>query len=1039
MNWQWTLVVVADVVATIIMFYLGVFAMHRRDARGAIPFAVMMWLGSWWMFTNALTLNSVDLSLYLFWRRIMLLGVSAAPVAWLCLALAAAGHNAHLTRRNLALLSIVPLATNLLHWVRDADPRYVEWLRYLHIDHVPTPLYMPYDVWFITHAIYSYVLMVLGAVVLAREVLVRRGGVHRRQFIVLTVGAVIPLVSDLPMTFGLISVPGFETAPFALTISGLAWAYGLFRYRLFDVVPAAQHAVLASMPDGLIVLDTQDRIVHVNPPAQGLLSAPASQVIGHPLPSYLPQWSGLAARLDDPNHDEVVVALGAGGTQRHFELRTSPVVDQRQRLAGRVLVLRDVSQRVQLETALRQRTAQVGALTRVVVELSTELELDALLRFIVEHAMQLLGGIGGGLALYRPAQDALELRTTVGAAAVAPLPGTLIRRGEGLMGRVWEKRQPVTVDASSDWPGRLDCLPPGPVPPGAMVAAPMRWGSEFLGVLAISSATRTFAPADAEMLSLFAAYAGIAIHNAQLLRSLRESERRVRDLADALPDAVFEADDRGMLTFMNRAGVDAFGYSAADLPRGLRALRLLSPTDRRNIWLKLEGGASQGGLSVECTALRKDSTTFPALLHCASIVTDGSLKGWRGIAVDITSRKQMEENIRHRLSVEQMLASVSTRFINIAHDQIESEMVHALGLIGEHVGADSTYVVLLSPDGRTIQRQFEWCAPGIEPNSPALAGLSLTPFRWMVAELRRRGVVNVPDVAGLPPEADPERQQCLQLGVHAILAVSLVRHDVLIGYLGLGSHSASWTWSEADVSLLRLMGDIILSLVARQRLEEQIEASLREKEMLLREIHHRVKNNLQVVSSLLYLQSESVADEQARRSLEESQHRVKSLALLHEQMYQSSSLAAVDFGRYIEGLVCQLRDAYHVRAGAIDLWPEVAEVSLGLDIAIPCSLIINELVSNALKYAFPQNRPPEPGARGRPEVRVTFRPHGEHEFLLAVSDNGIGLPADVDIEAINSLGLRIVQLLTRQLRGTLCVGRNGGTAFSITFPRDRPG
>jgi two-component sensor histidine kinase len=410
----------------------------------------------------------------------------------------------------------------------------------------------------------------------------------------------------------------------------------------------------------------------------------------------------------------------------------------------------------------------------------------------------------------------------------------------------------------------------------------------------------------------------------------------------------------------------------------------------------------------------------------------------RGIAVDISSRKQMEEDIRHRLAVEELVAGISSRFVNVASDQIESEIVRALGMLGDRMGADRTYFTLFAWGTHTIERELEWSVDGIEPLAPDRIGLSMAPFRWVMGELEQYGVVRVPSVADLPPEASAERDFWPKTAKHAIMGVALRQKNVLAGYLGLSSRTSGVAWSEADVNLLRLVGEIFLNVLARRRFEEQLQASLKEKEMLLREIHHRVKNNLQVVSSLLFLQSEAVGDELPRRALEESQQRVRSLALLHEQMYQSAELATVDFGRYIEGLVYQLRDAYHIRPDTVALVPRVEDVSLGLDAAIPCSLIINELVSNALQHAFPPDWQSASKADGHPEIRITFHP-ADDGLLLVVSDNGVGLPAEMDLDTVNSLGLRIVQLLTRQLHGTLSVERHGGTTFAITFPRVRTG
>ena len=157
------------------------------------------------------------------------------------------------------------------------------------------------------------------------------------------------------------------------------------------------------------------------------------------------------------------------------------------------------------------------------------------------------------------------------------------------------------------------------------------------------------------MLSLFGAHAGIAIRNTQLVKSLRESERRYRELADALPDAVFEVNQRGMLTFVNRQGLQMFGYAPADLARGLHVLRLLSPEDRRQVWEKVSAIAAESNLSVEHTGRRKDGSTFPVLVHSLSVVADGQLTGFLGIAVDITERKEMEVQIQASLREKETL------------------------------------------------------------------------------------------------------------------------------------------------------------------------------------------------------------------------------------------------------------------------------------------------------------------------------------------------------------------------------------------------
>lgn len=215
---------------------------------------------------------------------------------------------------------------------------------------------------------------------------------------------------------------------------------------------------------------------------------------------------------------------------------------------------------------------------------------------------------------------------------------------------------------------------------------------------------------------------------------------------------------------------------------------------------------------------------------------------------------------------------------------------------------------------------------------------------------------------------------------------------------------------------------------ALQQALEQIKISLHEKEVLLKEIHHRVKNNMQVITSLLNLQSKAIKDELSLSVFRDSQNRVKSMALIHETLYQSKDLSRINFTEYLEKLVAHVSRSYRIRPEAVKININVDHVSLPIDTAVPCGLIINELASNSLKYAFP--------ADTQGEINITFGRADSH-YLLRVSDTGVGLPADFDLERGTSLGMKLVRMLSGQLCGELeC--RNGiGTTFEIKFPEEK--
>ncbi|MFN6569289.1 sensor histidine kinase [Dendronalium sp. ChiSLP03b] len=195
----------------------------------------------------------------------------------------------------------------------------------------------------------------------------------------------------------------------------------------------------------------------------------------------------------------------------------------------------------------------------------------------------------------------------------------------------------------------------------------------------------------------------------------------------------------------------------------------------------------------------------------------------------------------------------------------------------------------------------------------------------------------------------------------------------------------------------------------------------------MKEVYHRVKNNLQVISSLLSLQSEYIKDKQDIEIFQQSQQRIASMALIHEKMYQSPDLAKINFSEYVQDLVASLCTSYERNASAIALNINIEEhILLGLDTAIPCGLIIHELVSNSLKYAFPAGR--------KGEISIEIREIVVGEILLNVRDNGIGLPSNFNFTDVASLGWQLVDALASQLAGNININSDIGVEFQITFP-----
>ncbi len=219
---------------------------------------------------------------------------------------------------------------------------------------------------------------------------------------------------------------------------------------------------------------------------------------------------------------------------------------------------------------------------------------------------------------------------------------------------------------------------------------------------------------------------------------------------------------------------------------------------------------------------------------------------------------------------------------------------------------------------------------------------------------------------------------------------------------------------------------VVRDITERKQAEEQIKASLKEKEVLLREIHHRVKNNMQVISSLLKLQASSVGDERVTDALMECQRRVQTMAFVHEMLHGADSLAVIDFRTYIYRLVSEIFRSHSIGRDRVKMKVDAEEIKLGIEQATPLGLIVNELLNNSLKYGFPENR--------SGEIAISLREVEQDVIEFIFSDNGIGIPEDFDWRNTNSLGLQLVIILAEnQLDGTVSLDREKGTRFTVRF------
>jgi PAS domain S-box-containing protein len=414
-----------------------------------------------------------------------------------------------------------------------------------------------------------------------------------------------------------------------------------------------------------------------------------------------------------------------------------------------------------------------------------------------------------------------------------------------------------------------------------------------------------------------------------------------------------------------------------------------------------------------------------------------------GIGQDITARKQTEQTLKSQLEREQLMRTIAQRIRQSLN--LQDILNATVKEVRDFLQVDRVVVYQFASDmsGTIVAESVVsgWTVSlGTEIEDMCFqSGAGLQYHQG-----RKRAISNI-YTAGL---TDCHLNLLAQFEVKANLVVPILLESsgensgsVLWGLLIAHQCSAPREWEENQLDLLdQLTVQIAIAIQQssifqqaqseieqRQKAEIQLRSALAEKEVLLKEVHHRVKNNLQIVSSLLQLQSHTTTDIEVIKALRESQNRIESISLIHKNLYTSPNIGQLDIAEYINNLTSSLLTSYQIVPDKIILETQIDSVKLNLDEAIACGLVVNELISNAIKHAFPNQ---EHG-----KIIIKLR-KAYNNIELVVQDNGIGLPDRLDWKNTNSLGLSLVyDLVTEQLEGDITVERNQGTLFHIKFPQ----
>ena len=457
-------------------------------------------------------------------------------------------------------------------------------------------------------------------------------------------------------------------------------------------------------------------------------------------------------------------------------------------------------------------------------------------------------------------------------------------------------------------------------------------------------------------------------------KQLIESEKYVHSIIDSSLDMICTADINGKIIEFNRAAQEVFGYTHAEvIGKEVEILYAENANQVRNALFN-----KQGYFSGEVLNKKKNGEIFTSFLSASVIKNpEGNPVGTMGVSRDITEKKAIENTIKESNTNYQALFNQA--YVGIARISLEGNFIQAnerlcnmLGYSNEEIIKKTVFDVTHSED---VDKSYHFLDE-VKEGKREKYGFSK---RYISKEGKK---------------------------IDCNITVSIVRNKE----------------NKPDYFVT-----VFEDVTERNKSETELRESLLEKEILLKEVHHRVKNNLQVISSILNLQSAYIKDESVVNIFRESQNRIKSMSFIHESLYQTSTLSNINFSEYIRNLSNNLLHSYQVFDDLVNLEIKTDNISLNLDQAIPCGLILNELISNTLKHAFPYKK--------KGKVTVSIK-QNKQKVTLQINDNGIGLDKKFSIEKVETLGLQLVDSLVKQLNGTIKIEINNGTKFIITFIKE---
>ncbi|WP_321421683.1 PAS domain S-box protein [uncultured Methanobacterium sp.] len=508
----------------------------------------------------------------------------------------------------------------------------------------------------------------------------------------------------------------------------------------------------------------------------------------------------------------------------------------------------------------------------------------------------------------------------------------------------------------------------------------------------------------------------------QAMAKITESENRYRTLAEAVEDFVFIINHNDQLEYINEYAARKWKLDPSEV-LGKPRCELFPPETN-----ELQGKYLQRVFQIKDTVRGENLLTMtPDSMWLDTILIplktpEGNVEKVLCVARDMTERKEYELLLSRQNEIHKAMGTILTEAIL---SETEEDLTKTCLSVSEEIThSEVGFICEINPDKELKSMVFSESLMGRFQLENIDMDIMLQNLKineiWEQLKISKYPV-SYNDLSTLDLDFLPLNHPFL----NNIIIAPLLKNGEFMGLIGLANKGSDYDFS--DIKALGSISTTIVEALLRKRAEENLKKALNDKEMLVREIHHRTKNNLMIMASLLNLTSADIEDEKAKEIFRQIQTRAKSMALIHEKLYRSDNFKKINFGDYIRHLARDLFNSFLTYPERVELVMELEDLNLDINTAIPLGLILNELLTNSMKYAFPN------GEYGT--ITIKFFKKDEN-YVMMVDDDGIGLPSDLDVQKTDTLGLQLVKNLIGQIEGKMLVYRDDGTHVTITFNED---